>query len=495
MRAKFSPGEILSGLLFALGARFGAALFFMSQRRPASASTPWQNTLATVVADTPSYVEPIDHFLAFGSYHPDWRPPGYGIPYLLGRLFLDPADAASAVVILQILCSAVAVLALAGIAAELEPDRRFAMAVFFTFALAISTAQYDIVLATESFAVSTSVFLVWVMLRLRQSGSSGYVFAAGVLASWLVFLRPVLGAVVVTMGVWLNAFSRTRLKLSVAFLFPLIAVSGAWGLRGLYLHDRFEPLGARWAPYYSPADRALHGFVQSFGGSIVHWNPKAEIVWFEFLTSRDFQISKEAIASIAFPADIYTTQVTPESLLAIKVRLKNSLREGMEPEARALEQASIAKVLESMAESIRDERPFVYYFKAPLRVLWGHLAHPGTVGLLPLPWRELPWPLLVVKLSMSALYVWVVCCGLAGVVLLLFGQRADRWAWSLVAGAFLVPILVHTLVLRLDEYRYFAPSFPFGLVFACAATRQIWCKGSQLGKVLMARSTRHAPEV
>lgn len=471
MREKFSPREIALGLVVALVARASTAALLLSLR-PANTVGPWQEGWATVAPDTFSYLEPAERLLSEGTFAPDWRLPGYALPYLLLRLFFEAGDAASALCVLQVICSALALVGLAAVTLELQGSRRLSVAVFITFAASSFTAMYDTYLGTESLAISALVFVVWALLRLRRSGSLQLAVAAGVVGAWAVFLRPVLGAAIVGMGFWLSVSGLTlrKWRLGLAFLVPLVLGLGAWGVRTLSLHDRFEPLGARWAPYYRPADRALHNFVQAFGGSIVHWNPKADIVWFEFMIVKEFRIPDEAVAAIQFPSDMYTSRVTPGSLSDIKSRLRRSLRPEIDEATRTAEQAAVARELQLMTNSIRDERPFFYYVKAPLRVLWSHLVHPGTVGLLPVPWRELSGALLFFKLAMSAIYVWVVTFGLLGLVLLCLGPNRGDWGWALLAGAFLIPLLAHTILLRLDEYRYFAPSFPFALVFACRAS-------------------------
>jgi len=481
MRDRFSPGEVGVGFLVALVARASTATLLLSLR-PANNPGAWQASWATVAPDTLVHLESVENLLSTGTFEPDWRPPGYALPYLLLRLFFGAADAGSALCVFQVICSALAVLFLAAIALELEGSRRLALAVFITFTASSFTAAYDSYLLTESLAISVLIGMVWALLRLRRSDSHRFALAVGILGAWAVFLRPVLVAVVVGMGLWLSGPSMRKTTRSVVLLLPLAVGLGAWGGRGLSLHHKFEPLGPRWAPSYRPVDRALQTFVQAFGGSIVHWNPKAEIVWFEFMIHKSYRIPEGAAGRISFPSGMYTSLVTPKSLEGIKTRLKASIHPGIDEVTRNAEQTAVARDLERMTESIRSERPLFFYVIAPLRVLRSHLAHSGTVDLLPVPWRELSWPLLFFKLAMSGLYAWVVVFGLIGVSLFLLGPKSDPWGWALVAGSFLVPLLVYTVVLRLDEYRYFASSFPFALIFACRASSKLllWRGGNPL---------------
>jgi len=317
--------------------------------------------------------------------------------------------------------------------------------------------------------VSFTVCVTALLLRLRSTQSAPLAFAAGLLGLWIVFLRPIMGSVVAMMTLWVLFTGRKRPQLAFLFALPLAVGAGLWGIRGLVVHGSFKPLGEQWAPYYRPVDRSLHSFVQSFGGSIVHWNPKAQIVWFDFLTSSEHEVPKESSSNISLPTDIYCSRVTPESLLAIKADLRRSLRPDIDRQSRDREQAEIAARLDAMTAAIRTERPFTYWVRAPIRIFLSHLIHSGTTHLLSRPWNRLGVPLLMVKVGLSAMYVWVVVFGFAGAAKT-FVAGGDPWPWRLVTAAFLVPLLVQTMLLRMDEYRYFAPSFPFALILAASAT-------------------------
>ncbi len=55
------------------------------------------------MGDTPSYLDPIDKLLSFGSYSPDFRMPGYGAVYFVFHLFTSKAIACNLIIITQLL--------------------------------------------------------------------------------------------------------------------------------------------------------------------------------------------------------------------------------------------------------------------------------------------------------------------------------------------------------------------------------------------------------
>src|SRR5580693_8486867 len=59
--------------------------------------------------DTSSYIDPIDNFLKFGMYIPDFRMPGYGAVYLIFRLFVSKPAALNCLLILQYLLASLSV--------------------------------------------------------------------------------------------------------------------------------------------------------------------------------------------------------------------------------------------------------------------------------------------------------------------------------------------------------------------------------------------------
>ena len=73
--------------------------------------------------DTPGYFEPIDSFLAGHGYRPDFRMPGYGLPYLVFRLFTTPQGAGSGIIVLQALLGVLSVVVLARTAKILGAPR------------------------------------------------------------------------------------------------------------------------------------------------------------------------------------------------------------------------------------------------------------------------------------------------------------------------------------------------------------------------------------
>ena len=86
---------------------------------------------------------------------------------------------------------------------------------------------------------------------------------------------------------------------------PFLLADGVWIARNWRTHHAFRPLAPRFAPYYTELDVSLFRFLQSWGGSVVHWNPKAEIIWFQYMRTPGYAVPREAVDAVVFPGDIY----------------------------------------------------------------------------------------------------------------------------------------------------------------------------------------------
>jgi hypothetical protein len=456
-------------------ARVACMLFVLSQPsvRPPMVPGAWPRT----GGDTDSYILACENLLATGSYHPDFRMPGYAMAYVPLRLVLDQAAALNVLMVLQLLLSVVAVLALGELAALAWPARAVACRRLAIVAYAASTytAIFDAYLLTESLATSSVTIGILLFLRARASGSLGVTLAAGALLGWAVFLRPImlgllLLALLAIVGFRASLPFRGRLVQAAVLVGPFVVADAAWAARNFVQRGVAEPLTPIWAPYYSALDLSLNRFLQSWGGSVVYWNPRAEIVWFEHLDSPAYRISPAAIARIEFPADIYTSRFDYATLVALKERLRQARGPGMPPAERRARIAAVARDLDEFAASVRREKPLVYWVLGPLRLTRNLLVHSGTYNLHAKPVDELTLGALAFKVGMSGLYWWVLTFGFAGIVLVLRRERHPLGDGSFLALAVVYMITAHTVVARLDEYRYFVPAYPLLLCLAACAT-------------------------
>jgi 4-amino-4-deoxy-L-arabinose transferase-like glycosyltransferase len=96
--------------------------------------------------------------------------PGYGVPYLLLRVFLSPAGSSDALVLLQLFLAGIACYLLALIARRCTRSDAAFFAVFAIALLSAFTGRYDVLLVTESFATSALILHLYLLLRWHDKG-------------------------------------------------------------------------------------------------------------------------------------------------------------------------------------------------------------------------------------------------------------------------------------------------------------------------------------
>ena len=132
---------------------------------------------------------------------------------------------------------------------------------------------------------------------------------------------------------------------------------------------------------------------------------------------------------------------------------------------KKIEQRVIAR-LDLYTNSIKKEKPCLYYFSSRLKVLKTFFFHSGTYNLFHKPSFELNKLELLIKIFYSLLYILVATIGFFTLFYLAFkGLRNVHFL--LISSCGLYSSLVFPLVLKMDEFRYSVPVYP---IFVIATT-------------------------
>ncbi|MBL0045062.1 MAG: hypothetical protein IPP33_11925 [Flavobacteriales bacterium] len=231
--------------------------------------------------DSYSYIEPIEHLLASGSYFPDLRMPGYGLPYGLLRLLLPQAHALNALLVLQLIMDAIAVVLLARIAWMITRNRTVFASVFWIYAISSFVSLYDVLPLTESLTTSTLVIGTYAAFRSLERSRLSLALCAGFCFTWAAFMRPVMFPLLMLPPlIYLmhrTTSMRVRSMLAVFSLLPFIAVESAWIGRNYMVHGTFVPITTSllMPDYLETPNYHVGLVVRSFGGSLTWWDPDA----------------------------------------------------------------------------------------------------------------------------------------------------------------------------------------------------------------------------
>jgi len=423
--------------------------------------------------DTDSYLEPINNLIQNGSYNPDFRMPGYGFIYLLFRLLFNQLLASNLLVVLQLLLSAVSVYCLALSALYIYKSEKYFLFIFFIYAFSSYPSYFDVLIVTESFSVSTLILNVYFLIKHHQTRNKVWLFISGVFLCWGIFLRPVFILLIFFEFLYLSFFLskdkiisfRKKIISLLLFLLPFICAESLWVARN-YFHNKQVFFLTKTIRYsWSNKDFvAVKDFVSSWGGDD-SYEHNAEIFWFEYHQDI-FKVSKEKIQQIKFPAYIYTSKFNYDSLVAVKKNIKLSRDTSLTSEQRNHYQVYITDKLNKYSQSIKDEKPAVYYLYAPAKMLVRFIFQSGSHFWFLKPFNTLSILEKCIKLFYSLLYWIIIILGSIGCVSFMINHFRDfniKFVMSFIPLYF---ILIHPVFLRLTDERYIIPAYPFLTIIA-----------------------------
>lgn len=427
--------------------------------------------------DTESYLDPIESIINKGEYQPDYRMPGYGVFYLPLYWLFSKATALNILICLQLIFSVVSVYFLAKIALKVFKSNTLFYVTIIIAAVSTYIDLYITFILTESFTTSFLIFAVYSYIKFTENNKSNYLLLCGLLLTEVVFLRPVflpiLFLFVIVLIVHLNkSKSISKLKTIGLFLLPFLLIDSAWLIRNYKHHHKIAPLTTSF--YYPGLENGVFlpvsQFLQSWGGSFVWWDTGAEIRWFGFGESIEFGKGVERKTSL--PSYIYTSQFNEDSLLIVRSKVLIILNDTTKTnEEKRILTDEVKASLDKFTISVKKEKPFVHYIKAPLLFLKTFFVHSGTYNLFAKSAAELNKVEYLTKIFYSLLYIFTLLFGFLG-ALLLFKKSMSFNAITLLVGIIAFTSLVHPVILRLTESRYIIPAWPF--IIICASYAVIW---------------------
>ena len=425
------------------------------------------NSFAVEHPDTPSYFLPIENLLKTGKYWDilweDDRMPGYGWLYLVLRLFLPFTYAANAIVLIQLLLSAVSVFVLAQIALLIFGRHRYFYATFGLYAISTFVSLYDRILITESLLTTLWIFSFYFLFKYKRSVK--YTLLTGALMTWCVFLKPVMAPVLLLFALYilLRDLKNFRLNLNwkymFLFLIPFMLFDGAWIYRNHKLYHRVIPLTK--SVYYSFMEKShlkpLVQFLQSYGGSFDVTEPKSDIF---FLRPRAFKMK----IKVTPPTYIYTSKFNYDSLIVVRDLIFDIEHYPYSSEYKDKKSQLAISKLNAYTLSIKEEKPFLYYVRSRINMFKTYFVHSGTTNLFVKGSSELNKLEFLIKVFYSALYVFVIIGGFLGIFYVVL---TDLWNVNFLVLSLsgLYFGFVFPLLLRMDQIRYFVPAYPIFLLF------------------------------
>lgn len=443
-----------------------------------TARTDVSDRLPMVNDDTASYLAPIESILSGGNYEPDYRMPGVGAPYWILRQFLDVEDSLYTMVILQVLISGVCVWLLGLLAERMSGSTKLGLIVYGLFLISTHTSRYDIALASDSLTISVVIIQATILQRAFDRRSTSLLVLAGLLLTWLYFLRPVASLLIApaSLLILFRWSGRPSLRPVLWFLIPVAIFETAWVVRNWKANHEFNPLTNQgmMPDWISKSTRGhVMDFVRGYGGNYIWWEPGADIRWYGEWMS-EAAVDDEGRKATEPPPDAYVPGYDRDSLLLISERVRQIHAGGLSPQDSTATTEWVKSTLIRYGRMHREAAPFSHHILSRARMLRYILAQSGCEFLFDLPFDQLPLWKKGFKLIQVALFAFAMIAGAVFAANSLWHWRHARTVLALwVPIVAIYMIVVYPLVLKMSEHRWVAHVYPLWLLMGVMAVAAV----------------------
>lgn len=444
---------VLKGILFLF-----LAFYFQKNWEPEKVISG----IAIHSGDTNSYLRPILDVVEGNGYTSICRMPGILPIYGPLAAVFGAKSAEAVLVIIQFLFASVAVYITARWAFDLSRSKRAFLATLIFASLSTFVAVWDHYIYMESFSVSALIIGLYLLHKASQSLKWSYIWVAGLLLAWCVFLRPILimvipiAALYVCFGYVTSISWMSRLKRTFLFVIPLIVLIAAWSSytkaktgERIFLQGSFEQC------YRQMPEHHLHlrDLMIAWGGDFQEWSENTEFSWF---------LRKKENTKFQFPDRVFTSAYNLDSLKVLRENYQLAAPDtDTTSEAKALAMAKVIDSSDRFLKSFKDEKALDFYVKNRLLLLKKFIV-PGHVDNLPfLSVNQMTPDQLLVKLWSVILFHLVFILGSIAAIYLFFTQLKSYY---LLAGVALATIFLLGPILGFIEQRYLVPAYPLLLI-------------------------------
>ncbi len=414
------------------------------------------------MGDTPSYLNPIDSLLSAGIYAPDFRMPGYGIVYLLFRLFASKAAACNLIILLQFVLAALSVYFFSLTVMRVFKSKSAFYISFYLLLVSTYSNFYDGYLLTESFCSSALIFSAYYFVRWNDSYRLRHILLSGIFLTWVIFLRPVFLPLTALFGGFIIMQS-TTVKLSaakyvMAFLIPFLICDGVWIIRNYIFHKKLIPLTS--SILYPQVGNTfivpLTSFVQSWGGCTGYTDNNSALGWFGYyITGTPKQTAYDSL-----PGYIYTTAFNRDSLLLIRNLIEVAQNPATSPAVKSEVNNQLISKLGIYRRSFIREKPVLYYIYRPLRLL-GEFLYGRETKLYLKRGQVFKSFGILIEGFYTIFYLFILVAGLPGILLMAINGIKHNRMLLLPASIPIYTIVIHPLILHYAQNRYLMPAWSF----------------------------------
>ncbi len=438
-------------------------------------------------ADTSGYFGPIENIIKTGNYSPDYRMPGYGIFYLPFALIFSKALACNLIIITQLILSSITVYVLSLTAKLVFKSEKYFYWTFFLYAISCYTCSFDTWLMTECLTTSCLILSVYCLVKSNESSKIFHIFLSGLFLTWCIFCRPVFAPLLFFYVIFVLFKARKKLVAFIVFFIPFIVSDSIWIYHNYTKYNAICPLLNNQHSFFNPIIGKTENANQQYfndindpdsGVSFNHIMNHYGQAWGApdiydpniVFNSKRYENGKyQTFINVAVvPGYSFTSKFNKDSLQKLN-QLMDTVRlheKGWDNKTQKIYAVILTDKIKAYTASLKSEKPFVYYVKAPLLLLKRFLFNSGSPVLLDKPVSMHTPFLFVLKIFFAILYYIIVIFGILGMVIKgkkIFNFKSFEF---LIWGIAVYIIIVHPLILRYSVTRYLVPAYPFMVILS-----------------------------
>jgi 4-amino-4-deoxy-L-arabinose transferase-like glycosyltransferase len=419
-----------------------------------------------VSGDTHGYYDPVENFYNGQGYNSACRMPGLLPLYYPLRLLFSPDVTKILIILLQFFTSVISVRVLALIAKRIFNDAVYTFTLV-VYALSTFVSIWDHYGYSDSFSISFLILSIYLALRYKDSNQMKFLLFSGIFFCWSLFFRPINIIVLPVLIFHLVHFRFNAkaifhfIKASFIFVLPLLICLSAWAYHNYKLTSRFILLQDSMENCYQTAYpvyyQKLRDLSTAWGGDYQRTTKNGEMNWF---LDKSVDYKKQN----PFSERMYASNYTIDSLIKLRESYHAILSDTVSAEERSAYIRYVSERSDAYKAQYKKEHSFDFMFlnRARLAVKF---CFPMRLDNLPFPkLSEMSLLQKLVKTFYLVLLHLVNLFGLLAGVLLLFRSRKNK-EQLLFYGFPFVFLLVLGGLLGFIEMRYFAPIYPFFLIF------------------------------
>jgi len=457
------------------------------------------NTLQ-ITADDISYLRPMDKLYQHGTLYTDetekWssiiRSPGYGLWYYACKLVGGEDAALPLLKWMHYLVFAMSAGVFYALAHRLIAQQRWAFVLSMLYASLPTFYSFLTYTLTEALTPAFVLFSIYAAVRLVEEKTMRWAVITGIIAGWLLLMRPALGMVLVGIPIGVYVVQRSVIHTAVLLLL-MAAPLMAWQVRHKVVLGSFQSLHPIYQHQlegmYRLPHQSLWQLVKSWEHDGANFHNSTRELWGGVYAGNDpNDVARAFIEKL--PTDVVTT-IGHQKWEAYLLLLQEAIRA---PQHAVLSENPLpieleaAKVAAELTTLYRSQRPMQFALVTPMRVLQELVFHSnlpyysvqktyrGTIAIETLRWLSfavhslsllalvftpLLGGLLLIKKrasisSAQTLFLTVALCASGYLYYLVFVQRGieERYTLPVLAIGVLVVAKVISLMFPHRLLRY-----------------------------------------